>query len=70
MGFDVLRLKLMKGHEDVIKDILCIAMAKPGEEDHAVVWKNGLIHNPSKYDQPFPEPNTFTLFIPINLFKE
>ena len=52
-----------------VDNILCIACAKSprGDMDHAVVWKNGVIHDPHPSNAGLAEdPDTFTLFIPIN----
>ena len=47
--------------------ILCIACARSprGDTDHAVVWKNGLLHDPHPSRLGLIEnPDTFTLFLP------
>uniref|UniRef100_A0A6H1ZVF7 Uncharacterized protein n=1 Tax=viral metagenome TaxID=1070528 RepID=A0A6H1ZVF7_9ZZZZ len=58
----------------LVDGILCIACAKSprGDMDHAVVWLDGVLHDPHpSSDGLAEEPDTFTLFIPltINLTK-
>ena len=53
----------------LVNGILCIACAKSprGDVDHAVVWRDGLLHDPHPSNAGLSEePNTFTLFIPLD----
>ena len=56
------------GHEYLLKDVLCIALGKQERngEDHAVVWRNHLIHDPHPSKAGLLDvPDTFTLFVPV-----
>ena len=68
-GFKVLHFELLPKDRHVVTDLLCIACAKTirGEEDHAVIWKNGLVHDPHPSGVGLAEdPDTFTVFVPID----
>ena len=68
-GFKCIHFELLPKDRHVVDDLLCIACAKSprGKTDHAVVWKNGLIHDPHPSSAGLvEEPNTFTIFVPIN----
>ena len=68
LGHVCIPFEFNDGDTELVKDILCIACAKSprGKVDHAVVWKNGLIHDPHPSRDGLAEtPNTFTLFIPL-----
>ena len=68
-GFKVLHFQLLPEDKHVVADLLCIACAKTirGDEDHAVIWKNGLVYDPHPSgDGLAEEPDTFTVFVPIN----
>jgi len=76
-GFKCFHFQLPSKHKYLIKDLLCIACAKSlkrneDEElselvDHAVVWKNGLLHDPHPSEAGLAEdPDTFTVFVPID----
>ena len=48
------------------EDILCVGIYKHDNGDeHAIVWKNGVIHNPSGYLCTERDPDTFMIFCPI-----
>ena len=57
------------------KDLICIAFFNKVNETggHAVVWRNGIIHDPSKIELDLEEePTLFTILVylhPENLFK-
>jgi hypothetical protein len=56
----------------LVNGILCVAIAKSprGEVDHAVVWQDGIIHDPHPSGAGLDEePDTFTLFIPVDANK-
>jgi len=68
-GFKVLHFELLPEDKHVVMDLLCIACAKTirGREDHAVIWKNGLVHDPHPSGVGLAEdPYTFTVFVPID----
>jgi hypothetical protein len=50
-----------------IEDVLCIALVKDG--NHAVVWKNGIIHDPIGYHVIYKPPKYFVVFTPIEVVK-
>ncbi len=56
-----------------IDGLLCVAQGKTkrGNEDHAVVWQDQMIHDPHPTKAGLSErPDTFTLFIPIDPGKQ
>jgi len=68
-GFKCPSFQLSMDDMHVIEDLLCVACAKSprGDMDHAVVWNNGLIHDPHPSNAGLAEePDTFTMFIPID----
>jgi len=71
-GFKAVSFEFLPEDMHVIEDILCVACAKSprGDADHAVVWRNGLIHDPHFSNAGLAEnPNTFTVFIPEDPHK-
>lgn len=53
----------------LIDGVLCIAIAESprGKCGHAVVWQDGVIHDPHPSKAGLAEePDTFALFIPLN----
>jgi len=69
-GYRCINFEFEEQDIDLVNGILCIACAKSprsNNEDHAVVWKDGIIHDPHPSNAGLiEEPNTFTLFIPLN----
>lgn len=69
-GIRCISVKFNKEDLHLIDGILCVACAKSPrckDEDHAVVWQDGLIHDPHPSSAGLvEEPDSFTLFIPIN----
>ena len=64
-----LNIHLLPYDKHVVADILCIACAKSprGNRDHAVVWQNGLIHDPHPSGAGLAEdPDTFSIFVPLD----
>lgn len=62
-------LEFRKQDRHLVNGILCIACAKSprGDVDHAVVWRDGMLHDPHPSNAGLAEePNTFTLFILID----
>lgn len=56
-------------HNYFINDLLCVAIGKHprSEEEHAVVWKNGMIHDPHPSRAGIGEPQVFTFFVPLEI---
>jgi len=53
----------------LISNILCIAFGQTdrSDEDHAVIWLNGLIHDPHPSKTGIiNDPDTFAIFIPVD----
>uniref|UniRef100_A0A6M3K716 Uncharacterized protein n=1 Tax=viral metagenome TaxID=1070528 RepID=A0A6M3K716_9ZZZZ len=68
-GFKCLHVVLSAEHMSVVRDLLCIACAKSPRSsvDHAVVWFNGMVHDPHPSGAGLAEePDWFTLFVPID----
>jgi len=62
-------VEISNGHGYMIENVLCIACAKSPRNDcdHAVVWKNGIIHDPHPSNSGLAvEPTTFTVFLPLD----
>lgn len=69
LGLKVLHFRLLPDDRHVIEGILCVACAKSprGNTDHAVVWQDGLIHDPHPSGAGLAEdPDTFTFFVPLD----
>jgi len=69
LGYRCVSMRVAKSDMDIVEDVLCIACAKSprGEVDHAVVWKNGVVHDPHPSNAGLAEePDTFTVFIPLD----
>ena len=52
-----------------ISGVLCVALGNTdrSDEDHAVVWKDGVLHDPHPLKSGLIHtPDTFTLFIPLD----
>ena len=68
-GFRCIYVSFKETGRHLIDGILCIAIAKSprGKIDHAVVWQDGIIHDPHPSKAGLAEePDMFTLFIPLN----
>ena len=67
-GYRSISLEFRKEDRHLADGILCIACAmSPRGVDHAVVWQDGIIHDPHPSNAGLSEePNTFTLFISLN----
>jgi len=68
-GLRCLHFQLSPEDKHVVEDLLCVACAKSprGDSDHAVVWQNGLLHDPHPSGAGLAEdPDTFTIFVPID----
>lgn len=48
------------------EDLLCIGIYKQGNNEHAIVWQNGVIHNPSGNLETEQDPYFFVVFCPIH----
>lgn len=67
-GYRCVSLEFKKEDRHWVDGLLCVACAKSprGDIDHAVVWKDGIVHDPHPSNTGLAEePNTFTLFIPL-----
>lgn len=72
-GFKCINISFLPEDIYIIQGLLCVACAKSprGEVDHAVVWQDGLIHDPHPSNAGLAEePDTFTLFSPIDPNKD
>lgn len=59
------------GNEDFyIKDLLCIAIGTTdrGNEEHAVVWKNEMVHDPHPLRIGINKTTAFVIFAPLEPF--
>lgn len=69
-GYRCISFEFQDDDIHLIDDILCVACAKSPRSnavDHAVVWLNGILHDPHpSHSGLSEEPNTFTIFIPLN----
>lgn len=68
-GYRCISFQFSDKDKPLVDGILCIACAKSprGNMDHAVVWQDGIIHDPHPSNAGLAEePDTFTLFIPLN----
>ena len=69
-GFRCLSVQFRKKDLHLVDGILCIACAKSPrnkDDDHAVVWKDGLLHDPHPDSTGLlEEPDSFSLFVPLN----
>jgi hypothetical protein len=62
-------IAIAPGHEDLIDGLLCIAVGRSNrsDEEHAVVWKNGIIHDPHPSRAGLHgDPECFVLIVPID----
>lgn len=70
-GFKYVTIYLEKHNWIIIADILCIAIAQSPRRDdqyHAVVWCNGIIHDPHPSNAFLAKsPTEFTLLVPLNM---
>lgn len=65
-NYRLLLIQMQKEDMFFLKDILCIALG-PTERngDHAVVWRNEMIHDPHPSKEGLSEePNIFAVFFP------
>jgi hypothetical protein len=72
LGCSSILMKLFKdSHKDFIDGLLCVAIGESSQGfEHAVVWKDGMIHNPSKNGGELSqEPKLFLIFCPTNIYK-
>lgn len=69
MGYKTIPLKVTQGLEFLIKDIICIACGSTprSREQHAVVWKNGCIHDPNPSRCGIGDPEVFVIFAPMDI---
>ena len=70
VGHICLTVQFQHGMEYQIKGILCVAFgtSKRGDGEHAVVWRDGLLHDPHPSKAGINgDPDTFTVFVPVNL---
>jgi len=69
-GYRCISFEFKKKDRHLVDGILCIACAKSPrckDEDHAVVWRDGIVHDPHPSNAGLTEePDTFTLFIPLD----
>lgn len=69
-GFRCLSVRFAKKDINLVDKILCIAIgpgAPNSKVDHAVVWKDGLLHDPHPDNTGLcKQPYDFCLFVPIN----
>lgn len=69
LGVACITVSVAKEHAYIMDDVLCVAQGRQNrsDEEHAVVWKNGLIHDPHPARAGLiNEPDTFTFFAPID----
>jgi len=69
LGYSCISFCFEKVHLHLIDGMLCVALAKSprGDVDHAVVWKDGIVHDPHPSNAGLAEePDTFTIFIALN----
>jgi hypothetical protein len=71
MGFRAITFRFIEEDKHLTDGILCIACAKSprgnGKVDHAVVWRDGIVHDPHPSGVGLAEaPGAFTLFIPLD----
>ena len=68
-GFRYINVSFKETGKHLVDGILCIAIGESprGKIDHAVVWQDGIIHDPHPSRAGLAEkPDMFTLFIPLN----
>ena len=67
-GYRCMPISVNPGHEYLMEDLLCIASGKTvrGDEGHAVVWRNRMIHDPhpSGLGLLNDEPDVFIILVP------
>jgi len=69
LGYKCVTWEMKPDDVEVLNDILCVACAESprGNVDHAVVWLNGLLHDPHPSKSGLAkDPTTFTVFIPLD----
>ena len=68
LGCRCVTATFLNGMDYQIKGVLCVALgaSERGSEDHAVVWRDGMIHDPhpSKFGLT-NIPDAFTFFVPL-----
>jgi len=72
-GYRAISLEFKKKDRHLVDGILCIACANSprGDIDHAVIWQDCLLHDPHPSNAGLAEePDTFTLFVPLDPKKE
>ena len=68
-GYRCISFQLKKEDIHLVDGVLCVALARSprGDIDHAVVWRDGVVHDPHPSNAGLAErPDTFTLFIPLD----
>ena len=68
-GYHLVPMSVSEGHEYLLDGVLCIAVGKTGrgDEDHAVVWRDGLVHDPNPARTGLKEnPSVFVLIVPLD----
>jgi hypothetical protein len=62
-----LTFSLSPEHTYLRADVVCIATGntKRTTEEHCVVWKNGIVHDPHPSRKGIRKPEVFTIFIPV-----
>ena len=72
-GFRCINFSFTETDRHLVDGVLCVAIAKSprGEIDHAVVWQDGIIHDPHPTNAGLAEePDVFALFIPLEIIKK
>lgn len=68
-GCRLFPVALAEGSEHLLSGVLCIAIGRTrrGGEDHAVVWRDGIVHDPHPARSGFSDdPEVFVLIVPLN----
>ena len=68
-GFKCILVEMEDNHKFFLSGLVCVAIGKKvkGGEDHAVVWRDRLIHDPHLTKTGLMgEPSTFAIFSPID----
>lgn len=71
-GLKTITIQVSSKDLHVVEGVLCIACAKSprGNVDHAVVWRDKIIHDPHPSRLGLAEePDTFTIFLPTDPYK-
>ena len=68
-GFRLVPIAIETGSEHILGGVLCIAIGRTGRgsEDHAVVWRDGIVHDPNPSRTGLVgDPDVFVLIVPVN----